>query len=206
MRIKTLLFLSFFALITCQIGFAQLKVGGKIGLTTSTTSTANQLAPNSIIAGGQIGAVAAIPVIPGLDVQVEALLTQKGSRTVFDQLNSIGNSSIYCELPVLAKMTLGPTDFPVYATAGPYVGYWLSNINYTRINGQRAARSNSPDGSVSNRVDVGLALGVGYQQEISMGEINAEVRYDHGIIGIIKNAGGNQNRSLCLSIAWLFPL
>lgn len=204
-RSKYLLLLCFLML-SSLAGFSQLKVGAKAGLTMSTTSTANQLARNSIITGGQLGAVVAVPVITGLSVQGEVLLTQKGSRIVFDQFNSIGNSSIYLEVPLLAKLTLGPTDFPMYATGGIYGAYWLSNINYTRQNGQRTARTTSPSSSVSNRFDTGLALGVGYQQALASGDLNVEVRYDHGIIGLVKNVGGNQNRSLVLSCGYLFEL
>lgn len=185
---------------------AQASVGIKGGITAATTSTANNLSANSPILGLQLGGVVSVPLSNGLGFQGELLLTQKGSRVVINNLNSIGSSSVYLEVPLLARLTLGPEDFPLYTVGGVYGGYWLTTINYVRQNGQRSSRTIAPDGSLNNLVDVGLALGVGYQQDMGAGKLNAEVRYDHGFIGLVKNAGGNQNRAIALSVAYLFDL
>ena len=137
--------------------------------------------------GLMIGAVLDInlPMLP-IGIESGIYYTQKGvsyseSEDFFGEIVDI-NGKIkldYIEVPVLAKISLGPPGpLSPHLLAGPYVGFNLNAEFEFSANGE----SDSED--ISNEInstDFGLLVGVGVDFNLGLTKLNVQARYTYGL-------------------------
>jgi hypothetical protein len=158
--------------------------------------------------GMQFGLVIEKDLIAVLDLRIEALYTQKGSKQTSDALTGLGvtydvNSVYnYFEIPIMAKIKLGP----VYVTAGPYFAYALSGDIETTIAGVTATEAVDFATDGINKFDYGVTAGLGAQFGIGPLAAFAEVRGAMGMANMYDVPTADEfmkNMGLALSVGIL---
>ena len=160
--------------------FAQ-SIGGKLGVNFAkvTGDGTDKVEMNTGLAAGVF---INIPVVPSLlSIQPEILYSQKGFKVESELLGVNVTSKTwinYIEIPVMAKVTIPVV--PIYAMAGPYVGYAL--------NGKIDVNGTSEDiagEDMDKRFDYGLNLGLGYEKGFGPVKVFLDARYGIGFANII---------------------
>jgi len=129
--------------------------------------------------------------IPLLDFRVGLDYSPKGG-SLSDANSSIETQLNYLELPVMAKLKLGP----VYALGGLYGAYAMSGT-YTILNVEEDL-----DFDNVSRWDAGMKFGLGFQ--LKLGPIGAFIQggYSFGFVDLNKSsAGGELKNTSVLSVS-----
>ena len=211
-------FLTFLFLSTACIG--QVSVGAKLGfnLATMTIDPGFTSLGKGPALGFHGGTVFNIGLSNMLSVQPEILFTQKGLK-FSDNFISQTYTIQYFEFPVLLKFAFGNEEVKGFLIGGPFAGYSTSQKIVSRANDTLINKSKIPfdsdledDGYADNRLDLGLALGVGVQFKTGPGNIFAEVRYDISLNSVEKlkevPAGYSlvKNKVVMISLGYLYTL
>ena len=138
-------------------------------------------------------------VQPGLDVY--------GNRIGFKYDNSDNITAfnyISLDIPVLFTAKLEKWNFAL----GPYLSIPLGDLKFTMKNG---SSENSYDRDISSSVNVGLLLGVGYEERLGLGRIVFGARYMLDFMPIEVEFGGTTSkaftrRGLEIDIGYKVPL
>lgn len=109
-------------------------------------------------------------------IQPEVLFSMKGSRE-----EGVKENFNYLTVPVMVQYSINDK---VYAEAGPELGFLLS-ATATDKSGSEDIMSDD-----LNRIDFGLAIGLGYRFQPN---ISATARYTSGLSSITKEAGIKNN-------------
>jgi hypothetical protein len=143
------------------------------------------LADTKVKMGFVGGAFAVYPFAPDLAVQIEALFSMKGAKSVSQGTDESGNptrkfddfwSLRYLEVPVLLRGTLLPHAAvqPLY-TLGPTLGFSLGGRFETK------SPSLSVDLPHVKPVDFGVAIGAGAGFRLGGRRVVTELRYTTGL-------------------------
>jgi hypothetical protein len=118
----------------------------------------------------------------------------------------------YLELPLLARLHMGSGKLRWFANAGPYAAYWLRYSFESEVTAPATAVAVDLTNEDFQRLDLGIAAGVGLRLKAGMGELVTEVRYTYGLRDqqrdIIMPAGNHpvQNRVASLLVGYSIPL
>lgn len=179
----------------------------------------------------QYGLVSNFKISKMFSIQPELLYTMKGtkieSKPDFWNKMNYKKGEIkkeFIELPVLAKASFGNKKFQEHLVLGPYVGYWLSGSSRievydasgsVEIYGQDYNFTNDYDGIdyKSNRLELGINVGVGATYHLDRSAISFDIRYVHGLSDQYKYKYGRDdnmyktsNQVINASFAYLFSL
>lgn len=169
-------------------GFGQITVGPKVGLNVASQYNSDFTVPKTgLVYGGAID----IPILSGISVQGEVLISQKGHReefkgnTIFDEL-----TATYMEIPAMIKYTFDNVNFDLYGQGGVYWSYWTKGSYQSSIDGENIIyedyefQSNfDQDGFKDNRNDFGLVVEVGATYDnLGSGILALGIRVTHGLV------------------------
>jgi hypothetical protein len=170
------------------IGLSQITVGAKVGLNVTSQFNSDYTIPKTgLVYGGAIN----IPVLSGISVQGEVLISQKGHReeykgnTIFDEL-----TATYMEIPAMAKYTFDNVNFDFYGMGGVYWGYWTKGSYQSSIDGENIIyevysfqNDFDQDGYKDNRSDFGVVAEAGVTYDnLGSGILALGFRYSHGLV------------------------
>jgi Outer membrane protein beta-barrel domain len=198
-----------FSLLTAAVGTAKAQqtptiFGFKGGVTYS--SYAGDVEAAEYRAGFHGGLILKLPVSKSFAVQPELLYSMKGaqgSETVNGYSKSYEERLHYVDVPILAKIF---TAQGLFFEAGPQLGVMLAARGDIAVTGP-GGRNGSASGSIKSEfkdVDLGLAVGLGLQvpdTPLLMG-----VRYNGGLVNIVKDYGDKSLRNTAFQfyIGFLF--
>jgi len=147
----------------------------------------NDLAEYKLGFGGGLRAI--IEFSPYLGIQPEILFKQYGTKMSLEEGPVSVESSTtmnYLQVPILARIAV-PLDGPVTPKllVGPTIGYFLS--------GTMDAGDNSEDidGDNVEKLDIGIAAGVGADIAAGPGSLNLDLRYDRSFTQSNKEQEGD---------------
>ena len=170
------------------IGLGQITLGPKVGLNVASQFSSDYTIPKiGLVYGGAVN----IPVVSGISVQGELLISQKGHReeykgnTIFDEL-----TATYMEIPAMAKYTLDKVNFDFYGMGGVYWSYWTKGSYESSIDGENIIyeaysfqNDFDQDGFKDNRSDFGVVAEAGVTYDnFGSGILALGIRYSHGFI------------------------
>lgn len=128
-----------------------------------------------------------------LDIQVEGLFSQKGSKFESDAGGESSTTLSYLEVPVLAKISipLAPTmSYNVHA--GPALGFKLSESFDPELNSDEDFYKGS---------DLGAVVGLGLKFNALVSFVTIDARYTLGLSNVLDSDNGEaKNRSLTLLV------
>jgi len=170
--------------------------GAKAGLNLENISGVPNTSASMNI-GFHIGGIVNIGVNESFSVQPELLYSTAGAKwdqtttqTFFGVTETIDDNAkyslSYIQIPILAQYKL---DNGLFFQAGPYFGILMgasaSETITTTITGQptQSTSVSSSSDSANNKLDIGLAFGVGYQMPSGLG---FSLRYDLGLSSLYK--------------------
>lgn len=150
---------------------------------------------NNFLLGGNFGAIISVKANDIFAVQAEFLYSSQGTKLS----TGIGGLKFeakllanYFQLPVLAKVSFGSDKVKGFINAGPYLGYLLSSSVTGPFGEDGAEKTEKVDLSepsnkeALNRMDVGVAAGVGVAIAAGPGDFIIEARYNYGFMDPIK--------------------
>jgi hypothetical protein len=129
-------------------------------------------------------------IIPFLDIRIGAMYSPKGFRWEVDGSNSLKTTLNYIEVPVLAKIKIGP----VYALGGAYGAYALNGKS--KLTDAGIETKEDVDFDVVKRFDYGLKFGVGAQAGLGPIHIFAQVDYTFGLQNINDGPGDEMKNNV----------
>jgi hypothetical protein len=156
---------------------------------------------------------------PSWALSVQALYDQKGAsltssdaasaQTETDEL-SLG----YLEVPILAKLSLGSSDFRPYLFAGPSIGFLLSANTHQTVTqyGVVTTDQTADETNTFNTIDASLLFGAGASYQLSGGpQLMIDAGYALGLVNVEKNANTGTaetigSRDIRISAAAMWPL
>jgi hypothetical protein len=117
----------------------------------------------------------------------------------------------YVEVPFLTHLTFGRSTTKFVLNFGPYVGFLLDTKEVFINNREGVSRSEIGLHGDYNKMDFGLAGGIGIIQSLPIGTFLLEGRFSHGFMDIyqfnpMEGVRASQNQVLNFSIAYLIPL
>lgn len=124
--------------------------------------------------GGGLRAI--IEFSPYLGIQPEILFKQYGTEMTLEEGPVSVESSVtsnYLQVPILARVAV-PLDGPVTpkVLVGPTIGYFLSGSS------EAGDTSTDIDADEVEKLDIGIAAGVGADIAAGPGSLNLDLRYD----------------------------
>ncbi|MCM2267545.1 MAG: PorT family protein [Elusimicrobiales bacterium] len=173
-----------------------LKAGLNISQFTGSDAGGDQVQRAGLIAGGYL----VFPVQLAFKVQVEALISSKGSIYKWDVLGTPYESIIkltYLEVPVLARFDFASRSAARSALLiGPSLGIKVSATEESRTVGD------STSGDISNirTFDPGLVLGGVLDIKTEKGSVTLEARYTMGLSTIYEGSTDADVRNSAASI------
>lgn len=118
-------------------------------------------------------------LIPLLDLRIGLDYSPKGYKEINGDWYNQGKLN-YLELPVLAKVKLGP----IYALGGFYGAYALNGENKIHAVGMDITKDVEFDNDQINRFDAGMKFGLGFQIGLGPVHIFAQTDYSFGLTNI----------------------
>jgi hypothetical protein len=200
--------------------FGQITLGPRLGLNFSKQ---NLDSPYETWKTGTVfGGVLIVPIKNDLSFQGEFLFSQKGYREEFDGNNSYDElTSKYWEVPILVNYLYSIGQINFFGNAGLFAAYWKSGSyeskigeNDVLIEDYEFTDSPDEDGFQDNRIDYGVAAGLGvlYDRIGTAGNIILEFRYTKGFapVNSVENPPADytagKNTTFSISFAYMFYL
>lgn len=138
--------------------------------------------------GVMVGAVLdlSLPALP-MGIESGVYYTQKGAEINNDAINLD-----YIEVPVLAKVQLGPPG-PIkpHLVVGPYLGF--------NMNAENDAGDDLSDSFKSN--EFGGIAGVGLDFNMGVAKLNTQARYSYGFTSVYEDDSIDSDRNAVFTIA-----
>lgn len=164
------------------------RLGVKGGVNFSTLY-ANDADNTKVLTGFHLGVFGKLPIAGMVSIQPELYYTTKGAEVTYDNLFSPGEvrySFNYLELPLLLMVNVTP-NFNIHA--GPFASFLINGKVKHLSNVSLFDFEDNLDTSDYNRLDTGIALGLG----IDVASISLGMRYNLGLntIGKEKSFLGN---------------
>ena len=209
-RIRTVtgLILGLALLLSASPAAAQdpMSVGVKAGLNLANLSFEGDDDEPDNRSGFVVGVLFSRPLRSRVDLQVEALYSQKGAKITdsefdFEERIRLG----YIEIPVLANFLVASTDrASVHVLAGPTFGFLVNSESVEEFDGEEFEDPDFDDAVKS--FDAGFAIGAA----VKTGQLVFDLRYTFGLTNIAENEDDEdddfsvKNRALTFSVAWMF--
>ena len=157
------------------------------------------------LTGFHLGATAEFPVSEQFSFETGLLLSTKGSKENYGDLNTDGKYTItYLDIPLTPKVTIKANGIKYYGLLGPYLGIGLGGQVYmagagTKIKWGSSVNSN---GEYLKQLDYGLNIGAG----VEVNAIQVGLTYGLGLANISGFADDTKiyNRVLSLSVGYRF--
>ena len=187
MKNYILLCLSFFLF---YLAYSQEKgsmiVGAKAGL--NLANIGGRETDNAMKLGAQVGGYGQYYFDPSLDMVVELVVSGQGHAPKTDLDNKL--KLLYFNIPVVVRIFLLDN---LNLHLGPQFGFLLSaKSKYQNVTFDVK--------DLFNGFDLGLSLGAGYDFELFNQDLNANLRYTHGITNISTGTISRFNRVIQLSL------
>lgn len=209
-----LLLVAYLAPVAANAQDGDAKFGLKGGLNLSNFYNASEnVTDQNLQLGYHAGLFAKVPLVAGLSLQPEALLTTTGTKRDYEfgggGLLTPGASTIrlnltYLQVPLLAVVNLGEN---VNLHAGPYVAYLLgANVSNDSENDSYDTVDEIDRGDF-NDLDFGVAAGIGFELD----PLVIGLRYNYGLRDVGNGSGiagelteDSRNSSFQLSLGFGF--
>lgn len=167
-------------------------VGLKVGRTYSTITTSEIGSINKVnLPAYTYGIFASIPILKQVAIVPEIMYATKGLKYKYESdYDQFGMN--YISLPINVKIgLLVGANYKLYVKAGGYGAYWLSGKNANNIAGEKSTSkytfdTDFTDGYKDNRIDYGVAGGIGAELKVFGHKCFIEGRYDYGLSSISK--------------------
>ena len=192
-----LLFTAFFSTSNAQV---PIDFGVKAGINVSNFAGTDD-SPD-FRTGLMVGVAAdlSFPLLP-IGVETGLYYSQKGSELTVGDMTSATRLD-YLEVPVLAKLSLGPPGpFSLHVLAGPYAGF---NINAE----EESVTGDTMDISEAvNSLDIGGTIGVGAQVSALVTKVDVQARYSRGFNSVFEESGNGddpKNSVFSISVGIMF--
>lgn len=186
---------------------AQMRLGGKLGLSFGKVSVENTSTSGrtAIIFGG----AAEMALSRSFALEADLLLDMKGGSTQNQQGGKNTFKLTYLTIPVLAKFVIPIEGADIRPQV--YSGLYMSlKMN---CSGEQSAGGNSTDqeckalGFDPSGIDFGFVLGGGIEVGAGPGAITGDLRYNLGLSNIQGLTGNSvKNRSFQILAGYMFPL
>jgi hypothetical protein len=156
---------------------------------------------------------------PAWALSVQALYDQKGAsltsgnaasaQTETDELNLA-----YLEVPILAKVALGSSDFRPYLFAGPSFGFLLSANTHQTVTqyGVVTTDQTADETNTFQTIDASLLFGAGVSYQLTGGpQLMLDAGYALGLVNVEKNANTGTaetigSRDIRVAAAAMWPI
>lgn len=173
---------------TSSSGFG---VKGGANFTNLITDDVND---NNLLTSFNVGFFALLPINSFMAFQPELNFSRKGAELEYDNIFAEGTAEFrlnYLELPLLLKVN-PIRNFNIHA--GPYAAYLINAKVKNKTTGGTFDFEDNFDSKDFNRLDYGLALGVGFD----FSSVGVGARYNYGLanIGKERSIGG---------VSYVFP-
>jgi hypothetical protein len=197
MKKSVLLFL--FSFSTVVTSFAQLSIGGRLGVGLPTiTGDENSTAP-TYTRGSNLGILGGLnfnlKIDKNLSFQPELLFIQGGYTMNQDIAGSIAKSSVnhnYIQVPVLFKGSFGGESFKINVHAGPTLGFTIDGNRTTTYLGKETVTHLFKDEQYVKEFnkqgiapfDFGVLVGIGGELKLGQGTAFLDIRSNFGLSDI----------------------
>jgi hypothetical protein len=152
---------------------------------------------NGFIVGGNFGLFANVSFNKYLSLQPEFNYSSQGTKLTLTYLTISGEAKIknsYFQVPLLVKLSIGNEQVRFFVNAGPYLGYWTSGKYEFKVSDGFETTKDDDEIDFSdpeikdevNRMDFGIAAGLGAAFKVGSGDIFVENRYSHGFSDMFK--------------------
>jgi len=131
-------------------------------------------------------------IVPLLDLRFGLNYSPKGYRVEADDDNYAKATLNYLEIPVLAKVKLGP----LYALGGVYGAYALNGKTELAIAGNVDKDDIDFDNSETSKMDFGMMFGLGVQFGLGPVHIFAQGDYSFGLMNLNTGEGDASKNSV----------
>lgn len=198
-------------LLTSGAAQAQIAIGGKLGLNSSTQAELGQLYYNNeFLLGTQAGIQIDYRFHPILSVQVEGNYISKGSKHDLDgtyENNDVSRKLNYVNIPVLLKTRFGSElglneKYKMFLYAGPYYSKLISATDYAD------SEDISEISDIENEAkesDLGLSFGGGFSYVLkNKNELFFDIRYDMGLAEVVTSDNDIRNKTIGFSVGYCF--
>jgi hypothetical protein len=157
------------------------KFGIKGGVNFSNLYTDN-VDDNNVLTGFSVGLFAKLPITGSIAIQPEIYYTTKGAEVIYNNAFVDGTARFklnYIEVPVLLVANV-TKNFNIQV--GPYASYLVSGKTTNESNGGTFDFQNNLDANDFNRLDAGIAGGIG----IDLESVSFGARYNYGLTKVGK--------------------
>ena len=119
-------------------------------------------------------------------INPEALVLQGGSKFSAGS-NSFQTRVTYVQVPVLLRFNFGNEGYQFYVNGGPYLGYAatgtykISSTDNGVTTDQSGDIKFNSDGDGFNRLELGVAVGLGLGAKVGPGMLGVDLRYQQGL-------------------------
>ncbi len=122
-----------------------------------------------------------------LGIQIELNYMQAGWEENLDSTNSYERRLNYIQLPFMTHLIIGKRKTKFILHFGPYLSYLINESAKINIINESEEKEYYKV-KVTNRVEFGLCLGLGFDHYTSIGIFQFECRYNFGLSNIFKNS------------------
>ncbi|MBN1953345.1 MAG: PorT family protein [Bacteroidales bacterium] len=146
---------------------------------------------------------------PRKGLQFEVNYSSRGWSETPDSESSYRRRLDYLEFPFLAHFDAGTKKIHLSVTAGPTISYLISSTEIVNVNNDlMKTYYNLP---VDNRLEGGIALGIGLNTFTKIGIFQLECRINHGLSDLFAEVGDlgyskAQNQVIGLKFSYLYGL
>jgi len=203
-KIKFLLIFS--AFIIAGISVNAQSIGFKSGVTFSNLNTDPDYIESYVVTkpGVEFGVMVSMPIFPMFDFKPEVIVFQKGDRhkgeilgVAFDYKSTIN----YIDVPL--NIRFKPPVLPVYAIAGPYIGYAFQGSSYSKVGDFVEQSDINFQNHDFSTFDLGVNAGLGFIKDFGPLHFFVEARYNYGFLDLEKSdyvIANNTNISVAAGI------
>ncbi|MEN8121249.1 MAG: porin family protein [Bacteroidota bacterium] len=186
---KTLLLVALSLLISFS---AMAQIGVKAGLNLAK-QTGNEVPTftEKYLNSFHFGVFTHKDLIPLLKIRVGLEYSPKGTKWKNGDLYTQGTFN-YLELPVLARVKLGP----IYGLGGFYGAYALNGKTENNILGVTVSDEMDFEAREMKKLDYGMKFGLGFQTGLGPLHVFAQVEYSFGLQNINSGAGDAMKNSV----------
>lgn len=198
---KQFLFISLFFLLFSTYLEAQVRFGGRAGVSITNLTSAHSTSKSRT--GFQVGVVGLIPI--GFNdqfyFQPEISYSAQGEYNVHPHQDGDIDQKTFADfihIPLNMKAYLSQADSEFFATFGPYLGFKISD----QI--EKFDFATEPDDEKFSFFDFGLGLGIGYSFNR---ELEISVRYAYGFVDQVENDAAdakNHTSILNFGVSYIF--
>jgi hypothetical protein len=186
-------------LLSANVAFGQLQIGGIVGIGGATQSTIGNIYENDLAYSFNAGLIIRRPISNAFAIKTNLLYSSKGRTFNVLQSEEFVNRRdrfSYLELPVKMEYSIPINNNRLFVGMGPYAGILLdSNMEIDGIS------TNIND--ETKTYDFGMAFELGYCKTILNGELQISFGYDMGFTKIADYDRNLRNKNLVLNIGFL---